>query len=180
MSTDGMNTDDMKTDGIDTGNRLARWARHTRPKLLAAIGGGMVVALAAGGVAVASSGSPQPAPAAKASPSAHHAGGGHSWVLRLLRHTVHAQFLVRTKGGSLQTVDFDRGVLRSVTSTDIVIAPADSSTTTVSAAITSKTHFRGLTQSQLQPGDLVALVDHDGNAVVVGARAPKSTSSATG
>lgn len=170
----------MDTDRSETGARPHRRAGHHRRRLLGAVGGGMALALAAGGVAAASSGSsPQPTPAAKASPSAHHAGG-HPWVLRLLRRTVHAQFVVRTKSGSLQTVDYDRGVLRSVTSTDIVIAPADASTTTVSAAITSKTHFRGLTQSQLQPGDLVALVYADADAVVVGARAPKSTSSATG
>lgn len=153
---------------------------HSKRKLLGAVGGGIVLALAAGGVAAASSGSPQPIPPAKASPSAHHAAGGHSWVLRLLRHTVHAQFLVRTKGGTLQTVDYDRGVLRSVTSSDIVIAPADAPSTTLSAAVTSTTRFRGLSESQLQPGDLVALVYHDGNAVLVGARVPRATSPTTG
>jgi hypothetical protein len=172
----------MDTETTSTTDRAVGRSRrpktnwHSKRKLLGAMGGGMVLALAAGGVAAASSGGTAP----PASTPAHHSSANHPWLRGLLRRTVHAQFVLRAKGGTLQTVDYDRGVLRSVTSSDIVIVPADAPSTTLSAAVTSMTRFRGLSESQLQPGDLVAMVYHDGNAVLVGARVPKSTSPTAG
>lgn len=146
---------------------------------LAAAGATTLAALAAGGVASANAaGATQGGPATvTASTTPHHSGAGHPLLRHLLRRTVHGQFVVRTKGGTLQTFDLDRGVLQSVTSTTITLAPTQTANASVSATITSQTHFRGLPQSQLQPGDRVVLVYEGGNAVLVGARPPKATTS---
>lgn len=170
----------METDGVEHVDGRGGRAAHPSKKLLGAVGATTVLALAAGGVAAATSGGagqPAPATTAAAAATAQHPSSSHPWIRRLLRRTVHAQFVLRTKGGALETYDYDRGALRSVTSTSIVIVPADAPTTTVSATITSTTRFLGLTESRLQPGDRVALVYQGGSAVVVGARAPKSTRS---
>lgn len=169
----------MDTDRTESGDRRSRRIKHPGKKVLGTIGASTVLALAAGGVAAASSGgSPHSAEATvTASTSARPSSSGHPLLRRVLRRTVHAQLVLRGKGGALETFDYDRGVLRSVTSTAIVIAPADAPTTTVSATITPKTRFFGLTESQLQAGDPVALVYQGSNAVIVGARAPRSTTS---
>jgi hypothetical protein len=168
-----MDTDRMARD--DEAGQL----RLPTKKLIGAIGATTVLALAAGGMAAASSagGTHSARATVTASTAAKPTPSSHPLIRRLLRRTVHAQFVVRAKGGALETFDVDRGVLRSVTSSTIVIAPADAPTTVVSATITSKTHFRGLPEGQLQPGDRVVLVYQGGNAVVVRARAPKSTPS---
>lgn len=161
-------------------------AKRRGKRLLAMLGITTALALAAGGVATATAdatGHPATTTAAAAaaaatgSTTAKHPQASHPGLRHLLKRTVHAQFVLRTRSGGLATFDYDRGVLRSVTSTSIAISPADAPTTTVSATITSKTHFRGLTQGQLQPGDRVVLVRQGGDAVLLGAHAPKSTSS---
>lgn len=167
--------------------RAARRGRR-RTMALVAAGATTAVVLGAGGVAAASAGGHAPTGVTVRTSSAMttasaSAGklpvGGHPALRRLLHHTMEAQFVVRTKGGGRETFEYDRGVLRSVTSTSITITPAATPNSTVSATITSSTRFKGLPESQLQPGDHVALLYQGGNAVVVGAKAPKPAGSSS-
>lgn len=171
------------------GTSKGRAARRGTVALVAA-GASAAVVLGAGGVAAASAGGHAPTgvttrtATAMTSATATATAGrppadGHPALQRLLRHTMEAQFVVRTKGGGHETFQYDRGVLRSVTSTSITITPAATPSGTISATITSTTRFKGLPESQLQPGDHVALLYQGGNAVVVGAKAPKPAGSSS-
>lgn len=94
----------------------------------------------------------------------------------LLRRTVHADLVVRTKSG-FETVDVDRGKVTAVSASSITIARPDG--VSVSAGITSTTKFRGLTQAQVAAGDPAAVVQTSGNALDVFSKAPGSTSSSS-
>lgn len=159
--------------------RRGRGRRRGRT-LLGAAGLVAAASLAAGGVAGASPSSS--AHAGRTGPTAttpvRHPEGGDRLLRHLLRGTLHAEFVVRTKSGTDETLVFDRGAVRAVTATAITIAPADTPNATVSAAITSKTRFRGFLESQLTSGDEVALVVRGGDAVVVGSRRPAPGSGA--
>jgi hypothetical protein len=154
-----------------------------KTKLLPVTAGAVVVALAAGGVAYAStpststptSTSTSTSTGASASTAKH--GTLRADVIWLARHTVHAQLVVDTKKGYV-TIDIDRGKLTTASSSTITIKRPDGPS--VSATITSKTKFIGLTESQLAPGDGVVLVQHGGYALYVAARAPTSASNTKG
>lgn len=170
-----------RIDGTAKGRAARRGRRHGTMALVAA-GATTAVVLGVGGVAAASAGghAPTGVTTASATTSAGRPPAGtHPALERLLRHTMEAQFVVRTKGGGRETFQYDRGVLRSVTSTSITITPAATPSSTVSATITSSTRFKGLPESQLQPGDHVALLYQGGNAVVIGAKAPKPAGSSS-
>ena len=150
-------------------------------KLLPMTAGAAVVALAAGGVAYASTPSAAPVPAAAAttaSTASAHLGrvGLRADVARLIRHTIHAQLIVHTKKG-FETIDIDKGKLTTDSSTAITIERADKAS--VSATITSSTKFIGLKESELGSGDGVVLVQHGGYALYVAARAPNTSSNST-
>jgi hypothetical protein len=150
-----------------------------RSKLLPVTAGAVVVALAAGGVAYASTPSttaPVSTGTSAASGSVKHPVLRHD-VVWLVRHTVHAQLIVHTKSG-YQTIEIDKGKLVSDSATTITIVRPDGPT--VSATVTSSTKFYGLKESQLAPGDGVALVQGAGKAIFVASRTPRSTSSSGG
>ena len=99
---------------------------------------------------------------------------------RLLTRSVHASLIVKTSGGQYVTVDFDRGVVKSVSSTSITIERPDG--VTVSASITSATKFRRTTEAALADGDHVAVVQVAGSAryvVAIGKKSGTGTRSAT-
>jgi hypothetical protein len=146
-----------------------------RTKLLPVTAGAVVVALAAGGVAYASTPSTSAPTSTSTSASASTANKGtlRADVVWLARHTVHAQLVVDTKKGYV-TIDIDRGKLTTASSSTISIKRPDGPS--VSATVTPKTKFIGLSESQLAPGDGVVLVQHAGYALYVAARAPTSAS----
>jgi hypothetical protein len=165
-------------------------SKHSlKSRLLAVTGGAVIVALAAGGVAMATTPSAAPAPATQSTvASAANAGstilGGATAsrgqlrddVIWLVRHTVHANLIVDTSQG-YKVLDIDRGTLRSDSSTSISIVRPDGPT--VTARISSSTRFPGLPESQLSQGDKVVLAQGSGgNALVVWAR-PATSSSAS-
>lgn len=153
--------------------------RPIRTRVVAISGGLAAVALAASGVAYATTpGSPQaaasPVAAVTAATTGSASAGLHRYrheLRQLLRRTVHAQLVVRTKTG-WETLDIDRGSLQSVSMTSITIKRPDGPT--VTASVSSSTRFRGLPESGLARGDRVILVQTGGTAVVVGARAPRA------
>jgi len=154
-------------------------SKHSfKARLLAATCGAAVIALAAGGVAMATTPSAvKPAAAtASASASASLTGKGartlRQDVIWLARHTVHATLNVHT-AHDYKTLDIDRGRLTSDSSSSISIVRPDGPT--VSAAITTSTRFPGLPESELAKGDRVVLVQTSGKAIVVWARLPKSS-----
>jgi hypothetical protein len=154
-----------------------------KSKLLPVTAGAVVVALAAGGVAYASSPSTTTSPTTTSASSTSGAttstaGAATHPVLRadviwLVHHTVHAQLVVDTKHG-YRTIEIDKGKLLSDSSGLITIVRPDGPR--VSARLTSSTKYYGLSESQLAPGDGVALVQGGGNAIYVASRAPTSTS----
>ncbi|MFZ0171481.1 MAG: hypothetical protein WAL04_07340 [Acidimicrobiales bacterium] len=152
-----------------------------KTKLLPVTAGAVVVALAAGGVAYASTPSTTSSPAsvtgAAAASATVKAAGLRADVRWLARHTIHAQLIVRTKAG-FETVTIDKGKLDTDSSTTITITRADH--VNVSATIRSSTKFVGLSESQLGSGDGVVLVQHAGYALYVAARAPTSASNSNG
>ena len=91
----------------------------------------------------------------------------------LLRHTIHADLIVRTKSG-FRTLEIDRGKLTTVSSGTIQITRPDH--VAVSAAITSSTRFFGLQESQLAKGDRVIVIQSGGDALDIGALPPRSPS----
>ena len=154
-----------------------------RRRLLPVTAGAAVVALAAGGIAYASTPSAAPAPAAATTASTAGSAsarlgrlGLRADVARLIRHTIHAQLIVHTKKG-FETIDIDKGKLTTDSSTTITITRADGAS--VSATITSSTKFVGLKESKLGTGDGVILVQHGGDALYVAARAPNTSSNST-
>jgi hypothetical protein len=152
-----------------------------KSKLLPVTAGAVVVAMAAGGVAYASTPTTTATPtttskSAPASATAHKAGTVRADVVWLVRHTVHAQLVVHTAKG-YTTIDVDRGKLTTASSSTVTIKRPDGPS--VSATITSSTKFIGLTEAQLAPGDGVVLVQHAGYALYVAARAPTTSSSST-
>jgi hypothetical protein len=147
-----------------------------KTKLLPVTAGAVVVALAAGGVAYATT------PSAPTTPSASAASSSalrlrHPVIRRdviwLVHHSVHAQLIVSTKNG-YRTVDIDKGRLVSDSSTTITIVRPDGPQ--VSATVTSSTKFFGLKESQLSRGDGVILVSSNGDALYVASRRPLSLS----
>jgi hypothetical protein len=152
-----------------------------RNRAVAVAGGLTVLSLAAGGVAYATQPSSSPSSsAATVATSAtvrHDLGLGRRPLLRLLRHTVHAQLIVGTKHG-YETVILDRGTLESVSATSITIQRPDGPMVTES--IGSSTRFRGLPESKLAKGDRVITAQINGiAAVVVGALPPKPAAGGT-
>jgi len=151
-----------------------------RNRAVALAGGLTVLALAAGGVAYAtqpSASSPSSAATvAKTATVRHDLSLGRRPLLRLLRHTVHAQLIVRTKHG-YETVILDRGTLESVSATSITIHRPDGPMVTES--ISASTRFRGLPESKLAKGDRVVTAQINGTAVVVGALPPKPAGGGT-
>jgi hypothetical protein len=153
---------------------------NLKTKMLGATGGALVLAMAAGGVAYAST--PSSVTASKPAAATSTVSATHQIdraklrreVRRVLRHTVHAQLIVHTKGG-FQTLDIDRGVVVSDSSKVLTIKRSDGPT--VSATITGSTQFYGLTSSHIVAGDRAEIVQTGGNALLVASRAPKSASS---
>jgi hypothetical protein len=92
-------------------------------------------------------------------------------LLRLIRHTVHAQLIVGTKTG-YETVTINRGKLESVSATSITLKRPDGPT--VIESIGSSTRFRGLKESKLAAGDRVVTVQVGGATVLIGALPPKA------
>lgn len=162
-------------------------SKHSlKARLLAVTGGAIVVALAAGGVAMATTPTASPAPASTttvASASSAVLGGAsvsrgqlRQDVIWLMRHTVHANLIVDTSQG-YKVLVIDKGTLRSDSSTSISIVRPDGPI--VTARISSSTKFPGLPESQLKPGEGVVLAEgSSGNALVVWAR-PATSSSAS-
>lgn len=156
--------------------------RFMRSRAIAVVGGLSVVALAAGGVAYATTptatgSAPTAASTTAATTAGHpHRQGRRGFWMRIAHRTVHAQIIVKTKTG-YKTFEIDRGIVASVSSSSISLTRPDGPT--VSATITSSTRFRGLPESKIHKGDRVIVIQTGGSAVLVGSRAPKSTSSST-
>ena len=152
-----------------------------KTKLLPVTAGAVVVALAAGGVAYASTPSttstPSSTSSSTAAPSTAHRGELRAHVVWLVRHTVHAQLVVDTPKG-FRTLTIDKGKLTSASSTTVTIKRPDGPS--VSATITPTTKFIGLTESQLATGDGAIIVQHGGYALYVAARAPSTTPNTKG
>ena len=149
-----------------------------KAKVAAAAGGAVVLAGAAGGIAYAATAGSSVAPVASAQllgsagKAAGHMPGVRRPFLRhelrvVLRHTVHAQLIVRTKTG-YKTIYVDRGVVTSDSGTTITIKRPDGPS--VSATMTGSTRFVGLSRSQLVGGDRAILVQTGGDALVVVSR----------
>jgi hypothetical protein len=99
---------------------------------------------------------------AAASTPAAACGIGRGGLKALLKRTIHAQLIVRGKSGQWVTVDFDRGKIVTISSTEITITRPDG--VSVSATVTPSTSFRRATESQLAAGDPVVLVQVGGDA----------------
>lgn len=137
--------------------------------------------LAYAGTSAASSGTANPAPASSPAPgtgtgSAKAAKPGHP-ARSLLARAIHADAILKGKGGTFHTYQEDRGSLDSVSPTasppTISLTRADH--VVVSAVLQPTTRFKGLAESQLKAGDQVLVVQRDGKAVLVVSRAPKPT-----
>ncbi|HKH89016.1 MAG TPA: hypothetical protein VKA05_09330 [Acidimicrobiales bacterium] len=165
----------------------SKHSKHSlKARLLAVTGGAIVVALAAGGVAMATTPSSTPSAQTSATTVASASSavlGGASVsrgqlrddVIWLMRHTVHAGLIVDTSQG-YKVLDIDKGALRSDSPTSVTIVRPDGPI--VTARVSSSTKFPGLPESQLKPGDAVVLAQGSGgNALVVWAR-PATASSA--
>jgi len=160
--------------------------KHTwKKRLLAATSGAAVVAVAAGGVAMASTPSTPTSSASSSTSASTSAGSAGTAVSKadarqeirwLARHTVHAELIVHTSSG-YKTVDVDRGKLTAGNTKVLTIQRPDGPS--VSADITSSTKFRGLPESKLRKGDTVVIVQTGGNAIVVWSRPPAPASSTT-
>jgi len=149
-----------------------------KTKLVPVTAGAVVVALAAGGVAYATTPSATTSATSGSTTSSSGSSAKHP-VLRadvtwLVHHTVHAQLIVDTKKG-YRTIEIDKGRLTSDSSGTITIVRADGPS--VSATVTSSTKFYGLKQSQLTAGDGVVLVQGSGDAIFVASRTSTSSSS---
>jgi hypothetical protein len=156
-----------------------RPAHFPRNRALAIAGGLSVVALGAGGVAYATSPSATtPAATTPAATVAKTARLGLGWNrpwARLVRHTVHAQLVVKTKNG-YETVIVNRGTLESVSATSLTLKRPDG--LVITTHISSSTRFRGVSESKLAAGDRVVTVQIGGADVLVGALPPKASASA--
>jgi hypothetical protein len=154
-------------------------AHFPRNRALAIAGGVSVVALAAGGVAYATTPStPAPAantPAATVAATAKLGLGAYRPLVRLARHTVHAQLIVKTKNG-YETVIVNKGTLEKVSATSITLKRPDGPV--ITTYISSSTRFRGLPESELAAGDRVVTVQIGRTDILVGALPPKSSVSA--
>lgn len=95
---------------------------------------------------------------------------GRAGAGAILKRTVHGTLTIRAKGGSFQTVTYDRGTEKSLDGDTLVITRPDGPTVTVK--LTATTKFRGVKDaSGLQAGrPTVVVSDNDGNAVLVGQR----------
>ncbi len=151
-----------------------------KTKMLGATGGALVLAMAAGGVAYASTGSSvttsKPAAITSTVSGAHQIGRAQlrREIRLVLRHTVHAQLIIHSKSGYV-TLDVDRGVVVSDSSNVLTIKRSDGPT--VSATITGSTQFFGLSSANIGAGDYAYIVQTSGNALLVASKAPSSTSS---
>lgn len=81
---------------------------------------------------------------------------------RLLRHSVHASFVIKDGSNGYITVDFDKGAVQSVSSTSITILRPDG--VTVTDAVTSSTKFVRTTEASLTKGTKVLVVETGGTA----------------
>lgn len=159
----------------------------TKTKIIAATAGAATLALSAGGVAYASTGTPASRATAKAPAAvparrtpverflADHPGLRRE-IVRTLSHTVHAELVVHTKSGYV-TVDVDKGTLTSASTTSLSLQRPDGPS--VSAAVTSSTRFFGVPESKLARGDRTLMVQTGGNAVLVLSAPPKTSSSSS-
>lgn len=143
-------------------------------------GGGTAAGLVASGASAAAAA--RPSSAAMATSAATLSTQAPARAIRqdvrrhlrfLLRHTIHADLIVRTKSG-FETIVIDRGHLTSVSSGEISITRPDH--VAISAVITSATRFVGLEKSQLAKGDRVIVVQSGGDALDIGALPPRSPS----
>jgi hypothetical protein len=132
-----------------------------------------VAAGAAAACAAASNSAAATASIPAATKPAADCGIGRKGLRALLKRTVHAQLIVRGKSGQWVTVDFDRGKIAAISSSEITITRADG--VSVSATITPTTSFRRATESQLATGDPVILVQVGGDADFVVALHAKAT-----
>ena len=151
-----------------------------KTRLLPVTAGAVAVALAAGGVAYASAPASTkpaaPAASSKVTPARRHPVL-RADLIRLARHTVHAQLIVDTKKG-FETIDIDKGKLVSDSSGTITIMRLDGPS--VSATVTSSTRFFGIQPAKLVAGDRVLLVSGSGgHALDVASRGPAKTSSSS-
>lgn len=146
-------------------------------KLLTVVGGTLVLALAAGGIAYASTNRAASRPAAhgvalaarRAASAAHPERALVRQELHaLVSRTVHAELIVKTKTG-YKTVDVDRGVLTSTSGDVLTLTRPDGPT--VSTTLTGTTKFLGLGESKLATGDKIVFVQSSGDALVVAAKA---------
>jgi hypothetical protein len=156
-------------------------------RLLPITGGLVAVGLVAGGVAYATTPSAAPAKTTSSMSTLSVAPGqagvtatrlGLRWdLIRLARHTVHAELIVKTADG-FRTIDIDRGRLSSISGTSITIVRPDGPS--VTARLTNATRYVGLPESSLAKGDRVLLVQGGGgNALFVAARPPATSTGAT-
>ncbi|HEV8063639.1 MAG TPA: hypothetical protein VGP46_02350 [Acidimicrobiales bacterium] len=151
-----------------------------KKRLIGATCGATVVALAAGGVAMAST--PASTSASKpASSSSNTSTVAKKGTLRqdlrwLATHTVHANLIVDTAHG-YKTINIDRGTATTVEPNYIKITRPDG--VSVTDTISSSTKFPGLPKSEVVKGDRVVLVaGTTHNGLVVWAR-PPATSTAS-
>lgn len=98
---------------------------------------------------------------AKAHPSVH----GHRGAFGLTRRVVHADLVVKAKGGAFKTVDIDRGTITAISSGSITLSRSDK--VSVTEAIGSTTRFPGRSEAQLKVGDKVVVISSAGQATAV-------------
>ena len=127
---------------------------------LALVGGGTAAWAATATSASATSAVPAAKPAA-----AHRAHG-------LLARTDHATIELKQKG-TWVTVTYDRGKVTASSATSVTIARPDGES--VSIALTSATHYRGISAAtQLQTGKSALVLSEHGQAIRVRQALPKS------
>jgi len=118
-----------------------------------------------GTAAMALTGSTTPSsPGSAASSSSAKAASAGSLERRLLRHTVHGQFVTRDKSGHFVTHDYARGTVSGVSTKLIVVHTADG--TSQRFAVTSATKVRLRSNGKGTAGKITDV--HVGDTVLVG------------
>ncbi len=93
-------------------------------------------------------------------------------IYGLARRVVHAELVVRARGGTFKTLDIDRGTISAVSSRSLTVTRPDGAK--VTEATDSTTRFGGRPEGQLQVGGKVLVISSGGKAIAVrspGARA---------
>jgi hypothetical protein len=140
-------------------------------KKLAAVGVGAAVVLGTGGAvawAQTSGGSSTTvAPPAAAAPAQKpDATVGRPVLRAVARRTVHADLIVKDKGGAFVTVTIDRGTVSAVNATSITVDRADGKQATL--AINSDTAVHGVASvAAVQTGKTATVVSRDGTATQI-------------